>query len=603
MKRFFRIFAVAALACATFVACENKFDDYDPAQQVEGAQAYFSNQNATSYTISKIDVAPITVTLMRGQSEAAISVPITLTQGEEGAFTAPAKVDFKAGSNKATLDITYDPEKLADGSSYKVTLTIGDQSVTTPYGNNEITLTVKVPEPYVLLGKALYRDDIVASAYDLGGFPEYEVEVYKNLNNPDCIYLKNLYTHKFPVSGVDIAPGFEGDTYFAVNIKDPNEVFLPVQYLGIDAGYGNMKVGTNKPGILKDNIITFPVEAFVFAEDDYKDGAWYMYANANGMFRLSLPGAVLADYSLELAYGGFRVDGDDETTYPIARVAFGVDVAQIQYAFVEGDITLDDAAIEATLAGMADGTIATTIVDAVDDTGEEVPAEDSEEEEVEQVYAMDLVSPDALGSGIYTVIALPINAEGEVITDNGDLLSFYNPGVGESEVPDVDMAVYAMSLEELEKYDESLDGLAAAFNSAYGLDATNSIAILAEGSEIAEWKALLVETASIGKIIASGYTLDEYVLAMDAYYEANGSDLDMSTEYINADGWDYGVFGADPGTSYTFLVYAKNAYGKEAMFYASAETEKAEATAKRKLVLHKLDGVELNRNFNNVEIR
>ena len=606
MKRFFRIFAVAALACATFVACENKFDDYDPAQQVEGAQAYFSNQNATSYTISKIDVAPITVTLMRGQSEAAISVPITLTQGEEGAFTAPAKVDFKAGMNKTSIDVTYDMAKLKEGSSYKITLTIGDQSATTPYGNNEITVTVKVPEPFVLLGKGLYRDDFVPNIFDIGGNPEYEVEIYENTNNPGFIYLKNPYGAGYPVKASNFK-AFENDVYFAIDVRNPEAVVIPEQAIGLTVDpYGDIwvRMSGDNVGTYADGVITFGPKTMEQALTLYQGGSFdYFWGCENGLTRIVMPGVVLTDYELKLAYGGFRVAGDDETTYPVARVTFGADVAQVQYAFVEGDITADAAAIQATLAGMADGTIESTTVDAVDDTGEEMPEEDSEEEEVEQVYAMDLVSPDALGSGIYTVIALPINAEGEVITNDGDLLSFYNPGVGESEAPDVDMAVYAMSLEELEEYDESLDGLAAKFNSAYGLDATNSLAILAEGSEIAEWKALLVETASIGKIIANGYTLDEYVLAMDAYYEANGSDLDMSTEYINADGWDYGVFGADPGTSYTFLVYAKNAYGKEAMFYASAETEKAEATAKRKLVLHKLDGVELNRNFNNVEIR
>ena len=606
MKRFFRIFAVAALACATFVACENKFDDYDPAQQVEGAQVYFPKENTTSVSVSKADDKPITITVMRGQSEAAVSVPITLTQGEEGAFTAPAKVDFKAGMNKTSIDVTYDMAKLKEGSSYKITLTIGDQSATTPYGNNEITVTVKVPEPFVLLGKGLYRDDFVPNIFDIGGNPEYEVEIYENTNNPGFIYLKNPYGAGYPVKASNFK-AFENDVYFAIDVRNPEAVVIPEQAIGLTVDpYGDIwvRMSGDNVGTYADGVITFGPKTMEQALTLYQGGSFdYFWGCENGLTRIVMPGVVLTDYELKLAYGGFRVAGDDETTYPVARVTFGADVAQVQYAFVEGDITADAAAIQATLAGMADGTIESTTVDAVDDTGEEMPEEDSEEEEVEQVYAMDLVSPDALGSGIYTVIALPINAEGEVITNDGDLLSFYNPGVGESEAPDVDMAVYAMSLEELEEYDESLDGLAAKFNSAYGLDATNSLAILAEGSEIAEWKVLPVETASIGKIIANGYTLDEYVLAMDAYYEANGSDLDMSTEYINADGWDYGVFNAKAGTSYTFLVYAKNAYGKEAMFYASAETEKAEATAKRKLVLHKLDGVELNRNFNNVEIR
>ena len=560
MKRFFRIFAVAALACATFVACENKFDDYDPAQQVEGAQAYFSNQNATSYTISKIDVAPITVTLMRGQSEAAISVPITLTQGEEGAFTAPAKVDFKAGSNKATLDITYDPEKVAEGKSYKITLTIGDQSVTTPYGNNEITLTVKVPEPYVLLGKALYRDDIVASAYNLGGFPEYEVEVYKNLNNPDCIYLKNLYTHKFPVSGVDIAPGFEGDTYFAVNIKDPNEVFLPVQYLGIDAGYGNMKVGTNKPGILKDNIITFPVEAFVFAEDDYKDGAWYMYANANGMFRLALPGAVLTDFSLELTYAGMKVAADN-TAKPLVDVVFGADVAQISYAVVPGNIQYNSEAMAEVLAAVEEGTIELSTVDAVDQIDDE-----------EELLQMQLVGAEALEEGIYTIVAIPVDANAEAQLGDVTAMAFYMNSV-KSEVPAI-------------KFAAALLPFTTVFGTDYGIMDYEAMAWIAQGSNIKVWKSIFTDYKTVEAILAQGATAEDIVLA---YGEDNEAIADLNNKGMAGNGYT----GLDAETSYVMIHYVEDLYGNSKTVASVLATDPApeadedtEATAK---IYRKLD--------------
>ena len=600
MKRFFRIFAVAALACATFVACENKFDDYDPAQAVEGAQAYFSNENAKSFTISKVDVAPMTITLMRGESAAAVSVPIRLTQGEEAAFSAPEKVDFKAGQNKTTINVTCDPEKVADGKSYKVTLTIGDESITTPYGNNEITITVKIPEPWKSLGMGQFTDDAMAPLFGIAA-PTREVEIFENANYPGCIFLKDAYGLKYWVDVFGIKEsnlaGFP-ETYLKIDVSDPNKVVIEKQSLLLNLGYGLNYIYTDYEGLdtygtFKDGIITFPVGS-VYIEDD--DGSYDM--NGDGLYRIVMPGVELADYSLALAYGGFRVAGDDETTYPIARVAFGVDVAQIQYAFVEGDITMDDETIAETLAGMADGTIATTTVDAVDDTGEEVPAEDSEEEEVEQVYAMNLESPDALGSGIYTVIALPINAEGEVITNDADLLSFYNPGVGEAAVPEVDLAAYAMTLEEMETYDESLEGMAAYYGSK-GYNSTNCFGFLVEGSEIAELKVLPVPTSSIGDIIANGFSLDEYVLA----YDAKAQDIDLDTKFINADGWDWNIFGAKPDTSYTCLVYAKNAYGKEAMFYASHTTDAAGATAKRKLVLHKLDGVTLNKGYKGMEIR
>ena len=548
MKRFFRIFAVAALACATIVACDNKFDDYDPAEKVEGAQAYFSNESASSYTISRIDVAPITITVMRGETESALSLPITLSQGEEGAFSAPEKAEFKAGQNKTTINLTYDPEKLADGSSYKVTLAIGDQSATTPYGNNVMTLTIKVPEPYVLLGKGLYREDLMTGIFTSVESTEYEVEIYENLNTPGYIYLKNAYTSLFPYN----EPGdyVEGDVYLAINVKDPNDVFLPQQELG-----------------------------FLLSMADYNGGAWSFYGNPNGLFRVALPGAVLTDFSLGLAYGGFRVDADDETTYTVTRAAFGADVAKIQYGYVEGDITNDAAAIEAAIAGIADGTIESTIVDAVADNDE--------------TDAMDLVSPSPLASGIYTIVALPLNAEEVAQVKNAAILSFYNPGVGEAAVPEVDLAAYAMTPEELAEYDDYVNNYLAA-----GYNGTNCFGVLFEGSEIAELKVLPATTASIGDILANGFTLEEYVLA----YDAQAQDLDIDPKYINADGWDWTMYGAKADTSYTCLIYAKNAYGKEAMFYASHTTDAANATAKRKMVLHKLEGVTINKAHNGLEI-
>lgn len=560
MKRFFRIFAVAALACATFVACENKFDDYDPAQAVEGAQAYFSNENAKSFTISKVDVAPMSITLMRGESTAAVSVPIRLTQGEEAAFSAPEKVDFKAGQNKTTFDVTYDPAKLEDGTNYKVTLTIGDESITTPYGNNELVLTVKVPEPYVLLGTALYRDDIFASAYDVGGFPEYEVEVYENLNTPGYIYLKNVYTHEFPVNGVDIAPGYEGDTYFSINIKDPENVIIPVQYLGIDAGYGNMKVGTSTAGkgTLKDNIITFTVDSFLLAEDNYKDGAWSMYGNHNGMFRLALPGAVLTDFSLEMSYAGMNVAADN-TAKPLVDVVFGADVAQISYAVVSGNIQYDSKALAKVLAAVEEGTIELTTVDAVDQIDDE-----------EELLQMQLVGAEALEEGIYTIVAIPVDANEEAQVADMAALAFYMNSV-KSEVPAIKFAATLLPFTVL-------------FGEEYGIMDYEAMAWFAQGSNIKVWKSIFVDYETVEAILDEGATVEDIVLA---YGEDNDAIADLNNEGMAGNGYT----GLDAETSYVMIHYVEDLYGNSktvasVLATAAAPEEDTEAEAK---VLRKLD--------------
>lgn len=512
------------------------------------------------------------------------------------------------------MTITFDTEKLTYGETYKVELTINDQANTTAYGSNSLTLKLEYPEPYTSIGKGTFHDTWMFEN-------AYTVEICQNDLDPNSFrmidpYSEGLqkegyapdYVKEGPAEYVDFRILKKGDVFKGVTITQDDLVVWNMFRTGYFNTNYNDEVYVIHPSSftnmatedkwLLSKVLSYQengLPAVVqFAPMYYmlNNGGWN-YTTQEGAYTIVFPGVVMKDYSLQLAYGGFRVAGDDETTYPIARAAFGEDVAQIQYAFVEGDITQDAAAIQATLAGIADGTIVSTIVDAVDDTGEEMPEEDSEEEEVEQVYVMDLVSPDALGSGIYTVIALPINAEGEVITNDGDLLSFYNPGVGEAAVPEVDLAAYAMTPEELAEYDDYVNNYIAA-----GYNGTNCFGVLFEGSEIAELKVLPVTTASIGDIIADGFTLEEYVLAVDAQLQ----DLDIDPKYINADGWDWAMYGAKADTSYTCLIYAKNAYGKEAMFYASHTTDAANATAKRKMVLHKLEGVTINKAHNGLEI-
>lgn len=562
MKKFFRIFAVAALLCTTLVACEDKFDDYTPADPVSGVQAYFSNESATDVTVTKAD-SQVEVTLMRGDAMTAASVPITasIDAAYASLFNVPATANFETGKTSTSVVITFDGAQLTDGAKYQITLMVGDD-VSTPYGKNQTTLNISVPEPYVLLGKGLYRDDIVASAYNVGGFPEYEVEIYENLNTPGYIYIKNAYTHEYPVSGLTISAGYEGDSYFAINIEDPNEVFLPVQYLGIEYGsYGKMKVGTSLPGKLENNIITFPVKAFVFSEDNYNGGAWYMNANNNGMFRLCLPGAVLTDFSLDLSYSGIRA-GADNSIRPVVDAVFGADVAEIQYAVVPGNVQYDGEAVAAAIAGMADESIVSATVAAVD------------QNEEDEVLSVELVAAEAVEAGIYTMVAVPFDAEGNAQTADAAAVAFYVNSIN-TDVPEVDFKATVMSANEL----------FAMFGEEGGFSDSDSMAWFATGSNISTWKQLTAGAAAVQGLLDKGVTLEQIALA-------NGSDWDLN--YINNDGYDYNYYqGLAPETSYMVIHYVEDLYGNTktvGSIYTTAPAEKVEVN---KSVLKKADGVKL----------
>lgn len=544
MKKFFRIFAVAALLCTTLVACEEKFDDYTPADPVSGVQAYFSNESATDVTVTKAD-SQVEVTLMRGDAMTAASVPITasIDAAYASLFNVPATANFETGKTSTSVVITFDGAQLTDGAKYQITLMVGDD-VSTPYGKNQTTLNISVPEPYVSLGVGLFREDLMTGIFDVDNI-EYEVEVYENLNTPGYLYVKNVYTSLYGYN--DPGDYVTEDKYLVINVEDPNDVFLPQQELGLDWGYGAVKVATVAAGTLENNIITFPAKAFYLAMADYNGGAWSFYGNPNGLFRLCLPGAVLTDFSLGLSYSGIRA-GADNSTRPVVDAVFGADVAEIQYAVVPGNVQYDGEAVAAAIAGMADESIVSATVAAVD------------QNEEDEVLSVELVAAEAVEAGIYTMVAVPFDAEGNAQTADAAAVAFFVNSIN-TDVPEVDFKAAVMSANEL----------FAMFGEEGGFSDSDSMAWFATGSNISAWKQLTAGAAAVQGLLDKGVTLEQIALA-------NGSDWDLN--YINNDGYDYNYYeGLAPETSYMVIHYVEDLYGNTktvGSIYTTAPAEKVE---------------------------
>jgi hypothetical protein len=456
---------------------------------------------------------------MRGDALTAASVPISATIDAEYAsiFNVPATANFETGKKSTSVVITFDGAQLTDGAKYQITLKVGDD-VSTPYGKNQTTLNISVPEPYVLLGKGLFREDLMTGIFDVENL-EYEVEIYENLNTPGLLYVKNVYTSLYAYN--DPGDYVTEDKYLVINVQDPNDVFLPQQELGLDWGYGAVKVATVAAGTLADNIITFPAKSFYLAMANYKDGAWSFYGNPNGLFRLCLPGAVLTDFSLNLTYSGIRA-GADNSIRPVVDATFGADVAEIQYAVVPGNVQYDDEAIAAAIAGMADESIVSATVAAVDANEED------------EVLSVELVAAEAVESGIHTMVAVPFDAEGNAQVADAAAVAFFANGVN-PDVPEVDFKAAVMSANEL----------FAMFGEEGGFSDSDSMAWFATGSNISAWKQLTASAAAVQGLLDKGVTLEQIVLA-------NGSDWDLN--YINNDGYDYNYYeGLAPETSYMVI--------------------------------------------------
>ena len=591
MKFLKKIAYMLTLAGMAFglAACSNDDVEYEPAAPVEGAQVYFSTNNISSVNAT-METTSFEVVVMRGgNTEEAVNVPIKAVvsvpevEGEEAdstdpasLFTIPTVAKFAAGKDTVKLTVDIDRENLVDGQTYTIALTLNDLSVVTPYGNSSLTVSVVVPQPLVLLGTGYWTDDIVAPLFGVG-IATYPVEVYENLKTPGYIYLKDLYTNAYaPVLGSADYWGMDPESiptwetsYFAIKIEDPNAVVIPGQSIGLDLGYGEMLAGSlsGTVGTLADGIISFPTKGLLVGDDD---GTYY--ANTSGATTLYMPGTPMTDFSLELAYGGFRVAEDNATVYPIARAAYGEDVAEIQYAFVAGDITKDVEALSAALAGIEDGSVVSNKVPVT------IAGED--EETGEPILEMTLESVEGAEAGVFTVIAIPYSADGEAQYGDLAFTSFYVQGVGATEAPEVDLELQWMPFSEGQPdYSDSYPDHSTWYCEMYG-------------SEIKSMKYFIQTTAAIDGVLAQGATLEDII----AVY---GEEFDPG--YINEDGWDYIFFTDMPAeTSFTLIIWAENTYGNTVTLTASGATAAAPSAKKgnAKLSWDRINGKQIAFNPN-----
>ena len=158
-----KIFFLSALVATAglFTACTED-SDWSAGPLAEGPQAYFSADVPTSYTIGAEDTS-VSLPVMRVETAGALDVPVLVTVAEEnnGLFTAPANVVFNDGQQTVDYTITFAYAELTPGTTYDVTLTLDDPTMTTPYGYSNLTVSIVVPEPYVLKGTATIWDGLV----------------------------------------------------------------------------------------------------------------------------------------------------------------------------------------------------------------------------------------------------------------------------------------------------------------------------------------------------------------------------------------------------------------------------------------------------------
>ena len=537
MKIFNRIFAASVAAIAALTACTT--EEYVPATPPTGAQVYISADNPSTVTLNRQSES-FSLSVLRVDDSADASYVVEVTDTNNVFFSqdvTDVEISFAKGEKESKLVIAVNQDNLVDGKSYALDFRIRDEKATTAYGLSAFSMLAVLPEPYVLLGTATLHEDLLTTFFEVETGKAWECEVYENANVPGMLYFKNAFTSEYPYN----EPGdyVTTDKYFMVNVKNHDKVYIPYQGLGMDWGYGEFGVvslisayfegAPDNWGTLKDGVITFPQKGILIQMADYKDGGFYT-SNGSGAFVIHLPGAILTDYSVEASYSGMFVDPEGNAE-PVIDIAAGDDVAAVNYLIIS-----QDQDVNAAFEGIVAGADSVQTVEIVDNAARIQPA---------------------LEPGLYYMVYCPVDAEGELQTDDAGVLDFYFPGAS-AEKPEVEATLQALDIDKV--FSESII-------SKYGLANYNSFAFVIGGKDIKSVRTLMAETAVIeGAAAEEGLTFE----MLCAKY---GEDDTEAVSAIEADGYyANGYLELSPETSYTMVVNIENVYGSTACFTATYVT-------------------------------
>lgn len=511
-----------ALSCAP----EEVFNPGEP--DLEGCYGvYFPTQDASgSHAIDPSAPKTVEFVVKRLVKDDEITVPVEVTASEEGIFNV-SELTFADGQTESKITVTF--EKAQAGVNYSLSLGISDPEYAHVYGSNPNFINYSVIiERYDLLGKALYREDLLTALFNVPNL-EWEVEVYTKETQPGVYFLKNVYQP-------GICPLIDDKdengnplpvetTYMEIDASNPAKVLFPFQYLGlvINPQYGECAAGSLAPeagfnvtegvyGTLSANIIEFPAKGLLFGMEKYDDFGFY-YANPSAMFRVALPGAVLTDYTISMK-AGFASQGQQ----PIA-FTFGADLAQIKFMAYEGVLNA--------------GAIAEKVKDVKKNENASVVTKPAADEEGNVPPAVAAVTLPATGE--YTIVAVGYDVDGAAQSDASLVITYV---AANDEVP----VLVKGGISSADKY------------VPLGLSPETAVEFYLYGQDLVDVKVGLFSAADLADVQAC--------LAAVQASESLPADV---LETINTEVYVDVFTGLTPGTEYRMIVWASNGYEQTAI--------------------------------------
>lgn len=178
MKKIF-YFATLLALLFTAISCEQEKTVYTLSDKVE---ASFPS-TILNYQMVAEDGNKIVVEMWRGNSEGAVSVPVSITDNTNGVFTPEKEqFDFADGESTAHLTFTYPDINQFGGEKYEIILSI-DKEMVSPAGIDEITVTAQRKLTYKSIGTGTFTSEFFGESW-----PQevQKAEEADNYRLPDC---------------------------------------------------------------------------------------------------------------------------------------------------------------------------------------------------------------------------------------------------------------------------------------------------------------------------------------------------------------------------------------------------------------------------------
>lgn len=320
------IFGLMSACVMALGACTDDVpsDDLGQSPAVEGEGVYFPKSMKTSYILTnengEANVASgmFTLPVQRTTSDDAITTELKVEMDNATAevFTVPTTVQFEAGKNEATINVTY--TNAVRGTKYKLKLTCIDG---TEYANSTQTIVAEYPLPEIwekVTDDAVFIDQMF-SMFGVSDIVFTEVTVEK-LKDKNKYRFQSVYTN---------------DYFGAIGLLTILPEDFEIPYIVLDGETQTKPSGDGKPVAMEESLwfiprtvlgfklsstldfsydpawAVFGSVAYNLASSDgaltEKDYALGTYDNKKEMFDLGVCFHRLSDVGYQIVDGGFQL--------------------------------------------------------------------------------------------------------------------------------------------------------------------------------------------------------------------------------------------------------------------------------------------------------